>query len=86
MSEEQRQYRKRLQNIRITRTETKPMNLRIFNCNNVKRAAQNVDEILKHVLTKGLTEARDLIRSVSISVGELVRKKERKLDGLKTIF
>lgn len=86
MIDEQINLRKRLQDIRITRTETKPVNLRIFDHNNVKGETKKLVEILKHFLKK---EIRHLIRSASIFVGELAGKKERKVGGsgeLKLIF
>lgn len=47
----------------------------------MKRPTLKVDEILKHILEKDLTETRDLIRFASGLVGELVDKKEIKVDG-----
>lgn len=38
---------------------------------------QKVDEVLKHIFNKYLTETMDLIRSTSILVGEMVGKEER---------
>lgn len=47
MNEEQRKIRKRLDDIRITRTETKLVNLRNFDRNYMKRATPRFDEVLK---------------------------------------
>lgn len=52
-----------------------------FGCNKVRDGIQNVDEIVKQILIKDLTETRDLTGWVL--VGELVEKKERKADGQK---
>lgn len=75
MTDELKNLRIRLEDIMVTRRGTKLVNLRSFNCNNVKCMTQNVDEILIYILTKDLMETRDLIRSTSILVSKLVGKK-----------
>lgn len=74
MPEEGKIPGKRLNDIIITRIETKPVILRNFDCNDVKSATQNIDEILKYILREDLTETNDLIRSTSILLGELIGK------------
>lgn len=72
LSDEQVQILHRLQEIRVENHGEEPVNLRCFDRNKVKIATRKVNELLKYIPTRDITETRDLIRAASVLVGELV--------------
>lgn len=75
MIEKQGNLTIRLRDIIFTRTQMESVNLRSFDRNKVKRAIQNIFEILKYIRTNNLSKTSVFIRPALILIGKLAGKR-----------